>query len=332
MDIYDFSDITETLKQFNATFEISGLSEIQDSLKRLKESINCNCQPLIELSEKWNEAQENLLGGLKPAFDNISELSQKISESLQGLPEITIPDYSDLFNAFEKYENAAPPCLYTASNVFIPERDNSPEEFSITKEDVQDLRMEVKQLKDLIVTTERGKCLAQNEFSDEAEYIFRLICKHYEEGSISSHSVKIYIDEFSADMNDSAFKLGLEELQVQRYISDYKSFTDGSYHIELCLRCTNALKEGKTKLSSVNKANEINIPNPPYIQALIDNGVIIKNMNVVKSLNEVGAFVHDHFADITITKQLLKQFHHNGKEYSNKKLEEAVTYAYSIDR
>lgn len=332
MSSSEISDITKTINQFRTVYENSGLKEMQDSFKQISESIHCSLKPIIDFSETWNKKQEEMLGSIKPALNTISELSNKIAETIHSVPTVRFPSYPGLLDAFEKYENAAPPCLYNPPNIIISAKVNYTDSHLATKDDVQELRMEIKRLNKVITTTRREKSMTQNEFSDEAEYIYSLIYKHYENGKFSNHSVMIEYNEFSDDINDNAFELGLEELQRQRYIANYESYIDGSYHIELCLRCTKALKEGKAKLISENKDVDNIVANPPYIQFLIDNGIILKDMNVVKSLNDVASSIHDNFPDIKISKQLLKQFLHNGKEYSEKKLEEAVTHAYTIDR
>lgn len=249
MNISEISNITKTINQFNTVFENSGLTELHDTFKQISETIHCSFQPIIELSEKWNKTQEEIFGSIKPALDNISEFSNKVSESIHSIPTINFPDYPKLLDAYEKYEKAAPPCLYTPPEIVILPKNDYSDTNLATKDDVQELRMEIQRLNKVIILTRREKSMNQNEFSDEAEYIYQLIYNHYKNGSASNHSVMIEQDEFSNDINEDAFELGLEELQSQRYIAGYESYIDGSYHIDLCLRCTKALKEGKTKVS-----------------------------------------------------------------------------------
>jgi len=245
MNTTEIINITQTLNQFNNAFEISGLSQIQDTLSSLTDSINCSFKPIIELSEQWNKTQEELFGSLKPALDNISEFSNTI----RNIPSLNTSISSDLLDAFEKYNDVASPCLYTSSEIIFTPIIDSSDEAPATKEDVQNLRFEVERLHKDIIFLKREKYMNPNEFSDEAEYIYNIIYNHYINGTISNHALMINSEEFSEDLSDSSFELGLEELESQRFISDYKSYIDSTYHVELCLRCTKALKEGKKTLS-----------------------------------------------------------------------------------
>lgn len=249
MNINDISTITNTLNQFNKAFEISGLSQIQDTFTKLNESINCSLKPIIDLSDKWNKTQEELFGSLKPALDNISEFSNKVSNTLRDTQVIHTSVDVELLNAFTKYEEAAPLCLYTSPEIIVSAQIDYTDDAIATKEDVQELRFEVERLHKDMIFLKREKSMNPDEFSDEAEYIYNIIYNHYINGTISNHALMINKEEFSEDLSDSSFKLGLEELESQRFISDYESYIDGTYHVELCLRCTKALKEGKKTLS-----------------------------------------------------------------------------------
>lgn len=66
---------------------------------------------------------------------------------------------------------------------------------------------------------------------------------------------------------------------------------------------------------------------PPYIKFLIDEGYILPNKNVVKSLDDVACAICDKFPKIPVTKTLLSQFLHNGKQYSSAAIEQAITLA-----
>ena len=61
MSKYDFSEITEILKQFNKAMELSGITRISNYINEIQSSISVNMKPNIELTEKWNKTQEEMV-------------------------------------------------------------------------------------------------------------------------------------------------------------------------------------------------------------------------------------------------------------------------------
>lgn len=327
MSKYDFTGITETLKQFNRALDLSGITRISNYINEIQSSINVNMKPIIELSEKWNKTQEDMLGGLKPALESISYFSKKVSETMNNLPQIQSNSHPDLYEAFEKYDEAAAPCLYeepepvVLSNIKTLCIDNI-----ATKQDILEIKVEVNRLHKTMTVNQRINNMNENEYSDEAEYIYTLLVKHYKNNSVNNHSTMVDVSEFESDLGEEAFELGLQELISRRYIANYESYIDGSYRIDLALRCEKSFKEQMETLSSDTNSM---VDNPPYVKFLYDNGYILENMSVVKSINEVACAIHDNFPKISVTKQLLSQFKNKDKKYSDKALQEAVTQAYT---
>ena len=93
--------------------------------------------------------------------------------------------------------------------------------------------------------------MAEHIFSDEAEFIYRLLLEHYDNGEIDDPAVLIESEEYENTINIDAFEYGLNEFLENNLILKYEGYTDGSFGIRLLLKCENMLKSGQKTLNSL---------------------------------------------------------------------------------
>lgn len=122
--------------------------------------------------------------------------------------------------------------------------------------------------------------MAEQIFSDEAEFIYSLLLEHYDNGEIDDPAVLIESEEYKNTIDDTAFEQGLNELLKNNLISKYKSHIDGSFYISIRGKCENMLKSGQKTLNTLQEKETCD--GSPKVNIII-NGNVSGN-------NAIGAF------------------------------------------
>ena len=79
--------------------------------------------------------------------------------------------------------------------------------------------------------------MTEYQFSDEANFLYSLFLKKYNQNKINDHRVMFEEEDYEENISSDAVEIGLTELKEQHFIIDYKSFIDALEYVG-CPRCS----------------------------------------------------------------------------------------------